>query len=99
VATSWHPAAVASPCNPRHHRLGHLLDQRHQIGAGGQQRPHVRQVGAGHVGEVMPGAEHRAAARQHDAQRIAVPQVAERRDQLAHVLDRQGVCGAAAGSS
>src|SRR5262249_24472673 len=48
-------------------------------------------VRAGRVGEVMPGTEHRAVAGQHDAQRIAVPELAERRDQLAHVLQGQRV--------
>jgi len=46
--------------HPRHHRLGHLLDQRHQLGAGHQQRADLGQVRVYHVGEVVPGAEHRS---------------------------------------
>jgi len=47
------------------------------------------------VGEVMPGAEHRAVAGEHDAGRVALPDPAERRDQLAHVRQRPRVrrCG------
>jgi hypothetical protein len=39
----------------------------------------------------VPGAEDRAVSGQHDAQGVAVPEVAEGRDQLAHVLEGQGV--------
>ena len=56
-----------------------------------QQGTDLGQVGVDDVGEVVPGAEHRAVAGQHDAQRVAVTQVAERPDQLAHVVLRQRV--------
>jgi len=74
------------PVHPGHHRLRHLLHQRHQLGAGSQQGADRRQVGAGHLGEVMPGAEHRAGPGQHDAEGVAAAKLAEGRDQLTHVL-------------
>jgi hypothetical protein len=43
------------------------------------------------VGEVVPGREHQAFGREHDAQRVAVADLGKRRDQLAHVLAGQGV--------
>src|SRR5664279_1993525 len=76
------------PMHTRHHRLGHLLDECHQFGAGDKQRTNRRQVG---IGEIVPGAEHRADARKDYAQGVTLPDVAEGRDQLAHVLQRQGV--------
>jgi hypothetical protein len=77
--------------HPRHHRLRHLLHERHQVGARGQQRTDRCQVRLGHVGEVVPGAEHRPVAREHDPERVAVTDFAERGDQLAHVRQRQRV--------
>ena len=73
----------------RHHRLGHLLDECHQFGAGDKQRTNRRQVGIGDIGEIVPGAEHRAVARKDYAQGVTVPDVAEGCDQLAHVLQQQ----------
>src|ERR1700684_2397728 len=59
LATSWPPPAVAQPVDLGHHRLGDLLHECHQLGAGLQQRADLTQVRLGHVGEVVPGAEHR----------------------------------------
>src|SRR5215470_2476954 len=69
----------------------YLLDERHQLGAGDQQRPDRRKVSLDDVGEVVTGAEHRPVPGQDDAQRVAVPDLPERRDQLAHVVQRQRV--------
>jgi hypothetical protein len=77
--------------HPRHHRLRHLLHQRHQLGAGAEQLPGGLQVGAGHVGEVVPGAEHRAVTGQHDTERVAVTNLMEGGDQFAHVGERKCV--------
>src|ERR1035441_7744187 len=50
-----------------------------------------RQIGIGDVGEVVPGAEDRAVAGQDDAEGVALPDITQRRDQLAHVRQRQGI--------
>jgi hypothetical protein len=76
------------PVHPGHHRLRYLLHHGHQLGARLQQRADPGQVGACDIGEVMPGAEYRAVAGQHDAEYVAAAEVAEGSDQLAHV--RQG---------
>jgi hypothetical protein len=49
------------------------------------------QVSTGHIGEVVPGAEQRPVAIEHDPQRVAVPQPAERGDKLAHVREGRGI--------
>src|SRR5208283_813352 len=81
VATSWQPAAVASPCT------------RATTGWGTCWISVISsvQVTAGDLGEVVPGTEHRAVPGQHDAEGIAVAELTERGDQLAHVLQGQGV--------
>ncbi len=71
--------------------LGNLLHQRHELGAGLQQRSHSCQVRIGNVGEVVTGAEYRAVAREHNAERIAGTDLGERIDELTHVREGQGV--------
>src|SRR5215831_16467824 len=44
------------------------------------------QVSSRHVGEIVPGAEHRTVTGQHNAEGVALPEVAEGGDQFAHVL-------------
>ena len=91
VATSWQPAAVASPCTRATTGWGTCcISVISSVQVASSDRMSARSAPAT-VGEVVPGAEHRAVAGQHDAQRVAAPQLAERRDQLAHVLERQGV--------
>ena len=83
------------PMHTRHHRLGHLLDECHQFGAGDKQRTNRRQVGIGDIGEIVPGAEHRADARKDYAQGVTLPDVAEGCDQLAQCCSDRALrrCG------
>jgi len=99
LATSWQPAAVASPCTRANHRLRHLLHQRHQLGAGKQQRADRRQVSARYVGEVMPGAEHRAVGRPGRCQARGCRRGHGRPRSAPACAPVTGHCGAAAGSS
>jgi hypothetical protein len=77
--------------HPGHHRLRDLLHERHQLGAGLQQRAHLAQVGGGHVGEVVAGAERRAVPGQHHTETVAGADLGEGGQQLVHVGQGQGV--------
>ena len=79
------------PVHACDHHLRHRLDRLHQRRARPQQRAHVAQPRADHVGEVVAGAEHRSGARDDHAPRVAAADLAERVGHLLHRLARQRV--------
>jgi hypothetical protein len=74
-----------------HHGLGDRLDGVHHLGAHLEQPPGRDEVGAGHVGEVVAGREHRPVGGQDHAEGVAGPHLAEGRRQLQHHVEREGV--------
>ena len=68
--------------HPGEHHLRDGLDGLHQLGAQQQQAAHLGQRGAGDVGEVVAGAEHRPLAGEHDPRRVALARLGERGQQL-----------------
>jgi hypothetical protein len=50
--------------------LRDALEGVHHLGAHQEQLPRLLQRGAGHVGKVVPGAEHRAVGGKDDAARL-----------------------------
>ena len=98
-ATSWQPAAVARACTRAITTCGtswivciSSVQSFSRLRTSGSGR-------AGDVGEVVPGAEHRPLAGQHDARRVAPARLGDRGQQLGQVLAGQRVALRPAASS
>ena len=93
AATSWQPAAVATPPTLRDHGLRDRVQALHQRDAGREQRAvELLAPVLDHLGDVVAGRERRARSFEHDdpRDRIGRDRV-ERADERLHHFERQGV--------
>ena len=91
MATSWQPAAVASACTRATTSWGICWTVSIiAVHTSNSSRACVER-GAGHVGEVVPGGEHRPVGREDHPGGVAPAGLGERLGQLAHHVERQRV--------
>ena len=99
VATSWHPAAVAMPCTSAITGCGMDWIFCHQLGADVEDLAVFVDVAAGHLAQVVAGAEDLAGGGENDGADLAVAaDLVQAGDQFLHQFERQRIAALRADS-
>ena len=94
AATSWQPAAVATPCTCGDDGLRNRVDLQHQLAANVEDLAVCVDVAAGHLGEIVAGAEDFAGSGENDGADFAVAaDFVQRGDAIPASGRAKGRCG------